>query len=37
MPNPEIVAIAAVATNGVIGSDGDIPWRFPRTGNGSSG
>ena len=29
MPNPEIVAIAAVATNGVIGSDGDIPWRIP--------
>ncbi len=30
MPNPEIVAIAAVATNGVIGSDGDIPWRVPQ-------
>ncbi len=25
----ELVAIAAVARNGVIGSDGDIPWRIP--------
>ncbi|GAA3607878.1 dihydrofolate reductase [Microlunatus ginsengisoli] len=25
----EIVAIAAVARNGVIGADGDIPWRVP--------
>jgi dihydrofolate reductase len=25
----EIVAIAAVARNGVIGADGDIPWRIP--------
>ena len=26
---PEICAIAAVARNGVIGADGDIPWRIP--------
>jgi dihydrofolate reductase len=26
---PELVAIAAVARNGVIGADGDIPWRIP--------
>ncbi len=25
----EITAIAAVARNGVIGADGDIPWRIP--------
>jgi dihydrofolate reductase len=25
---PELVGIAAVARNGVIGSDGDIPWRI---------
>lgn len=25
---PEIVAIAAVASNGVIGADGAIPWRL---------
>lgn len=25
----EVVAIAAVARNGVIGADGDIPWRIP--------
>ena len=25
---PELVAIAAVADNGVIGADGDIPWRI---------
>ena len=25
----EIIAIAAVARNGVIGADGDIPWRIP--------
>lgn len=25
----ELVAIAAVAANGVIGADGDIPWRIP--------
>jgi dihydrofolate reductase len=25
---PELVAIAAVARNGVIGADGDIPWRI---------
>lgn len=25
----EVVAIAAVAANGVIGADGDIPWRIP--------
>jgi dihydrofolate reductase len=27
--SPELVGIAAVARNGVIGSDGDIPWRIP--------
>lgn len=27
---PEIVAIAAVARNGVIGAGGDIPWRVPQ-------
>lgn len=26
---PELVAIAAVADNDVIGADGDIPWRIP--------
>jgi dihydrofolate reductase len=26
---PQLVAIAAVARNGVIGADGDIPWRIP--------
>jgi len=26
---PEIIAIAAVAANGVIGSGNDIPWRIP--------
>ncbi len=26
---PEIVIIAAVAANGVIGRDNDIPWRIP--------
>jgi len=26
---PRIVGIAAVARNGVIGGDGDIPWRIP--------
>src|ERR687894_2481886 len=25
----DIVGIAAVARNGVIGADGDIPWRIP--------
>ena len=25
----EIIGIAAVARNGVIGADGDIPWRIP--------
>ncbi|SDB88898.1 dihydrofolate reductase [Raineyella antarctica] len=29
MSQQEIVAIAAVADNGVIGADGDIPWRLP--------
>ena len=29
MSAPEIVGIAAVARNGVIGADGDIPWRVP--------
>ena len=28
MGTPEIVAIAAVARNGVIGAGGDIPWRI---------
>jgi len=28
-PGPELVGIAAVARNGVIGADGDIPWRIP--------
>jgi dihydrofolate reductase len=26
--SPELVGIAAVARNGVIGADGDIPWRI---------
>ena len=26
---PEIIGIAAVAINGVIGADNDIPWRIP--------
>jgi len=26
---PEIIGIAAVAVNGVIGSDNDIPWQIP--------
>ena len=26
---PEIIGIAAVAANGVIGADNDIPWRIP--------
>ncbi len=25
----DVIAIAAVARNGVIGADGDIPWRIP--------
>ena len=25
----DIIGIAAVARNGVIGADGDIPWRIP--------
>ena len=28
MVTPELVAIAAVARNGVIGAGGDIPWRI---------
>ena len=28
-PRPRIVLVAAVADNGVIGRDGDIPWRIP--------
>lgn len=28
-PAPEVLAIAAVARNGVIGSGNDIPWRIP--------
>ncbi|MGI3781559.1 MAG: dihydrofolate reductase, partial [Janthinobacterium lividum] len=27
--SPELVGIAAVARNRVIGADGDIPWRIP--------
>jgi len=27
----ELVAIVAVADNGVIGKDGDMPWHIPRT------
>lgn len=27
--DPDLVAIAAVADNGVIGAAGDIPWRLP--------
>ena len=26
---PEVVAVAAVARNGVVGADGTIPWRLP--------
>lgn len=26
---PQIIAIAAVAANGVIGAENDIPWRIP--------
>lgn len=26
---PEIVLVAAVGENGVIGADGDMPWRLP--------
>ena len=26
---PEIIGIAAVAANGVIGAGNDIPWRIP--------
>ncbi|HEY6686769.1 MAG TPA: dihydrofolate reductase, partial [Propionibacteriaceae bacterium] len=26
---PEIIGIAAVAANGVIGARNDIPWRIP--------
>ena len=29
MTDPRIVLVAAVADNGVIGRDGDIPWRIP--------
>jgi dihydrofolate reductase len=29
MAGSEVVAIAAVARNGVIGARGDIPWRIP--------
>jgi dihydrofolate reductase len=28
-PTPDVVAIAAVARNGVIGAHADIPWRIP--------
>ena len=28
-PRQRIVLVAAVAENGVIGADGDIPWRIP--------
>ncbi|HEU4909857.1 MAG TPA: dihydrofolate reductase, partial [Propionibacteriaceae bacterium] len=26
---PQIIGIAAVAANGVIGAENDIPWRIP--------
>jgi dihydrofolate reductase len=29
MNHPEIILIAAVASNGVIGNRGEIPWRLP--------
>ena len=29
MDLPELVLIAAVARNGIIGSDNDMPWRLP--------
>ncbi|MCF3640984.1 dihydrofolate reductase [Rhizobium sp. TRM95111] len=29
MREPEIVIVVAVARNGVIGRDGDLPWRLP--------
>ena len=29
MPEPELVIIAAIADNGVIGRGGDLPWRLP--------
>lgn len=28
-PDQRVVLVAAVADNGVIGADGDIPWRIP--------
>ena len=27
--DPEIVLVAAVAENGVIGADGELPWHYP--------
>ncbi|MET4686997.1 dihydrofolate reductase [Sinorhizobium fredii] len=27
-PEPKIVIVVAVATNGVIGREGDLPWRL---------
>lgn len=29
MSDPRLTLVAAVADNGVIGADGDIPWRIP--------
>ena len=29
MTDPILAAVVAVATNGVIGRDGDLPWRIP--------
>ncbi len=29
MPSPRLSAVVAVARNGVIGRDGDLPWRIP--------
>jgi dihydrofolate reductase len=29
LPSKRVVLVAAVAENGVIGADGDIPWRIP--------
>ncbi len=28
-PQPTVTLVAAVAANGVIGRDGDLPWRIP--------
>ena len=28
-PAPRIYLVAAVASNGIIGANGDLPWRLP--------